>query len=362
MKCSEVEKHLSEYMDGEIPQGLRLQMETHLSGCGPCRVKLESLRSTASVLGQTPKAVTPPDFIKRLHDRIEKETWTQKIRRTLFVPFQIKIPLELATAAALGLLIFFIAQPIQQHFLPKKHEEKRYNVTEKKMLLSSKSQSLEAELKPLAKSSAEKSEIGALKEEAPAAAATPEMSQEVREYKRQDLPSREQMIAHAPVMEPKPLQMKDESAPAPIVISLVAPSHKKDSAERLSAVEESAQATVETPNELAKRKSNALSGAASSLPQKAEGDAAIPAAPAPSASAETIDQKIIDLVHHLHGRLVSMERNEEGRPISMSIEIPRSNYEQFITRLHELGLFESPQDNISSSDDQIIPVIIRLNF
>jgi hypothetical protein len=169
-----------------------------------------------------------------------------------------------------------------------------------------------------------------------------------------------QVIAKAPVSEPESIRMKDESPPVPIVLTLMVPAQKEVSAGRLNAIEESSETSAETSNELAKRKSAVLSGAASSLPRKAEEDAAIPAAPAPSESAETIDRKIIDLVNHFQGRLISMERNKEGLPLSMNVEIPASKYNQFIDQILQFGEIESRPHSIPSSGEELIPMTIHL--
>jgi cell envelope opacity-associated protein A len=346
-------------MDGEISQALHLQVETHLAGCASCRGKLESLKSMVNQLGQMPKADAPPDFMDRLHDRLEKQTWAQKIRHTLFVPSGIKIPLELAAAVSVGILIFFIAQPIQQHLLPKKQVDHQSAVAEKGKPQPPIIQPLEAELQPLTPPPAAPSSFGVSKKKTIPPPKDLEMMKEVREYKGQDVSPGGHIIARAPVTnELEDMQIKDESASAPIVITLMVPAQKEFG--RLSAVEESPEPSAGPSNELAKRKSTVLSGAASSLPQKAEEDAAIPAAPAPSESNEAIDQKIIELVNHFQGRLISMERNEKGLPISMKIEIPASTYNQFIDQILRFGEIESRPHSIPSSGEELIPMIIHL--
>jgi hypothetical protein len=365
MKCSEIENHLSEYIDDEISQELRQQVEMHLAGCAPCREKLGALKSMTDKLGQVPKVVAPPDFLHRLHDGLEKETWTQKIRRTLFVPSGIKIPLELAAAVSVGILIFFIAQPIQQHLVPKKQVDHPSAVAEKKEAHPVIIHPLETELQPLTPAPAAPSStgIGRSKKITTRPPKDLEMMKEVRESNGQNVSPGGHIIARSPIKEMEPRQVKDESPPAPIIISLMVPAQKGFSAGRLNVADESAEAALKTPNELAKRKSTMLSGAASSLPQKTEGDAAIPAAPATSESAETIDQKIIDLVNHYQGRLISMERNENGLPISMNIEIPASTYGQFVDQMHQLGETESNLQVIPpSGGEQFVHLIIRLIF
>src|SRR5712692_804241 len=44
--CREVFALLSEYLEAELPADVRKQIESHLSGCGPCIDFAESLRHT----------------------------------------------------------------------------------------------------------------------------------------------------------------------------------------------------------------------------------------------------------------------------------------------------------------------------
>ena len=52
-----------------------------------------------------PKVKAPEDFLKKVHERIERRSAFEKIMRALFVPVKIKVPLEVAAMAAAVILI-----------------------------------------------------------------------------------------------------------------------------------------------------------------------------------------------------------------------------------------------------------------
>jgi len=52
MKCNEVQEHLSAWLDGEVPEGLRQRLADHVAGCPACQAELEVLeRLDASLAG-----------------------------------------------------------------------------------------------------------------------------------------------------------------------------------------------------------------------------------------------------------------------------------------------------------------------
>jgi len=59
----------------------------------------------------------PADFLEKIHERMESRFSLDRIIRKLFIPFRIKIPVELAAAATITLLVFFVFN-IQQKEVP----------------------------------------------------------------------------------------------------------------------------------------------------------------------------------------------------------------------------------------------------
>ena len=56
-------------------------------------------------MSSLPKVKAPEDFLKKVHERIERRSAFEKIMRTLFVPVKIKVPLEAAAMTAVILII-----------------------------------------------------------------------------------------------------------------------------------------------------------------------------------------------------------------------------------------------------------------
>ncbi|MFC1884122.1 zf-HC2 domain-containing protein [Thermodesulfobacteriota bacterium] len=108
MKCSEIKDNLSSYIDGVLNAEDTASVEDHIKGCENCREELSALRSLVEELNSLDSVKPPPDFLEKLNERIEAESGFSKLMSTLFLPFRIKIPLELATAAITAVLVVFI--------------------------------------------------------------------------------------------------------------------------------------------------------------------------------------------------------------------------------------------------------------
>ncbi|MCP4383955.1 MAG: zf-HC2 domain-containing protein [Hyphomicrobiales bacterium] len=51
LRCSEVTRHSSDYIDGELPLMLQLQVRLHLMACRHCRRFVRQMRATVALLG-----------------------------------------------------------------------------------------------------------------------------------------------------------------------------------------------------------------------------------------------------------------------------------------------------------------------
>ncbi len=69
MKCEELLKILSEYVDGEIDPSLCKEFERHLAGCDPCKVVVDTVRKTITLYRESEvweipsEAISPPQVI-----------------------------------------------------------------------------------------------------------------------------------------------------------------------------------------------------------------------------------------------------------------------------------------------------------
>jgi hypothetical protein len=105
MECSRVKELLSDYLGGILDTQSAAQLEMHLSGCTGCRQQLDALKALVSELNRLEPVKTPHDFLDQIHERLEPRFRLDTIVKKLFFPLRIKIPLELATAAVVAVLI-----------------------------------------------------------------------------------------------------------------------------------------------------------------------------------------------------------------------------------------------------------------
>jgi len=109
MECPEIKGLLSEYMDGVLDAGKSARVARHLKSCSDCRDELDALGKVIHSLGSMDVMEAPDGFMEEVHQRIERRSRLSRISRSLFVPFRVKIPIQvasLATACILVLLIF----------------------------------------------------------------------------------------------------------------------------------------------------------------------------------------------------------------------------------------------------------------
>ena len=59
MNCSEMEKLLDLYVDGELEPGRRAEVRAHVDGCADCRAGLEERRELARAVEQLPRELAP---------------------------------------------------------------------------------------------------------------------------------------------------------------------------------------------------------------------------------------------------------------------------------------------------------------
>ncbi len=52
MTCKELVELVTEYLEGSLPEQVRLSLENHLSGCEGCTRYLEQMRQTIRLTGQ----------------------------------------------------------------------------------------------------------------------------------------------------------------------------------------------------------------------------------------------------------------------------------------------------------------------
>lgn len=95
IKCEEVWRDVSNYLDGEVEPGLRLAIEEHIRGCSRCAAVVNGTRNIVQLYGEQRMLDVPVGFSRRLHQRLESNVSAS--RRTF---------LGWMVAAAAGGLVF----------------------------------------------------------------------------------------------------------------------------------------------------------------------------------------------------------------------------------------------------------------
>jgi len=68
--CQQVRRELSNYLEGDLTPELRLQIDSHLAGCGHCAAVRDGLRNVVQLLGNDKLLELPEGFGKRLYQRL----------------------------------------------------------------------------------------------------------------------------------------------------------------------------------------------------------------------------------------------------------------------------------------------------
>jgi hypothetical protein len=108
MDCAAIQELLSEYIDGTLDEKAVQVVDRHISVCEDCKETLASLSAIVEELNSLEPVEPPADFLKKIHQRMEPRLDLNRILRKLFVPFRVKIPLQLAAAATASILVVMV--------------------------------------------------------------------------------------------------------------------------------------------------------------------------------------------------------------------------------------------------------------
>ncbi len=70
-QCQHLLENMSAYLDGEASAELCAEIERHLSGCGDCRVVVDTLRKTISLYRELPQPELPTEARLRLYKSLD---------------------------------------------------------------------------------------------------------------------------------------------------------------------------------------------------------------------------------------------------------------------------------------------------
>ena len=95
MKCKDIEKKLSAYLEGSVSSKEKEGVENHLSSCQSCGKVFEELKRTNALIKGLEQVEPPPWFTQKIMSCIQAEQESKKSAlQRLFYPLHIKVPLE----------------------------------------------------------------------------------------------------------------------------------------------------------------------------------------------------------------------------------------------------------------------------
>jgi anti-sigma factor RsiW len=71
--CKHVWQHISAYIDGDVSEALRAEIDRHLETCEICSAVLDSTRNVVILVADDRVFELPVGFSARLHARLDKE-------------------------------------------------------------------------------------------------------------------------------------------------------------------------------------------------------------------------------------------------------------------------------------------------
>ena len=74
IECYQVQRELSDYLEGDVTPQLRLRIEEHLLSCDHCKAVYDGLRIIVHLLGDEKTVQLPKGFSQRLYNRLSMGT------------------------------------------------------------------------------------------------------------------------------------------------------------------------------------------------------------------------------------------------------------------------------------------------
>ena len=340
MDCSGIQELLSEYIDGTLDANAVQVVEKHIAACEDCKQTLASLSAMVEELNALEPMKAPADFLEKIHQRMEPRSDFSRLFRKLFVPFKIKIPLQLAAAATASILVVMVLS------LQKSEYQK---------------------IQPL---KASKSEWFTEKSKA----------DHLTEFRTKPKPP-------APVLEEIPRKLSDSEQGMPAQRSraktLVQPSIQKESEPSSSVLATSGPfAGKAQPIALAMILKPVVIGGAYAP------NIAIQTTPSPEGDKKTIKKERTDkdfsegkietkqknqiddlllrmnqIIWPLKGEILTKEyQKQKDRLTSIHVQIPAENYAIFCRELNRLGTFKTPPPALSDQNLETVSLLINFTY
>ncbi len=73
MKCKDVIREVSEYLDGNLGTSVKSELEVHLAKCHDCRLIIDTTRKTIDIFCNSEPVALPQAVRDRLHEALAKK-------------------------------------------------------------------------------------------------------------------------------------------------------------------------------------------------------------------------------------------------------------------------------------------------
>ena len=84
MECADIRRHLSEYIDNECPEEIRLAVTSHLAVCEDCRREYEQLLALSRRIRELPRQELPFDFSAVMKEKLREEEKRNPRRKPVY--------------------------------------------------------------------------------------------------------------------------------------------------------------------------------------------------------------------------------------------------------------------------------------
>lgn len=110
MDCQRIREQLGAYLDDEVPQDVRREVETHLSACPECTGELDALGRIPEILAPQEPVAVPDALWSAIEQRLDGDTQQETQRAPLTAKFHIfRRPMTAAASVLFALGIGLVA-------------------------------------------------------------------------------------------------------------------------------------------------------------------------------------------------------------------------------------------------------------
>lgn len=85
LKCKDIWREVSNYIDGDLDPQLKLAMDEHLAGCAKCRAVLDGTRNVVHIYGDEKAFKLPADFHPQLHRQLEARVQGTRVQSSAWL-------------------------------------------------------------------------------------------------------------------------------------------------------------------------------------------------------------------------------------------------------------------------------------